>query len=260
MDISVLRHLLLAVGLSSVRLTAAATISPMFGGSLLQGQVKTSVMMALGLVVFPVIYPTVPEDLGNGMIVLGILVKEVILGIILGFAASIPFWTAQSVGSFIDNQRGASMASIMDPMSDSETSPVGQVLNQAVLVLFHSTGGLLIFLTALFQSYLIWPLNTYLPTFSNAFPGMMISLLDLLMRQMVVLGAPVIITMFLTEFGLGLVNRFAPSLNVFVLAMPVKSLVGVFVLIMYLPFLMGMFGTDLQKTNGLLDFMKNCFK
>jgi type III secretion protein T len=46
--------------------------------------------------------------------------------------------------------------------------------------------------------------------------------------------------MFLATLGLGLVNRTAPQLNVFFLSMPVKSALGVAMLIIYLPFIMDM--------------------
>ena len=54
------------------------------------------------------------------------------------------------------------------------------------------------------------------------------------------ISAPVIIVMFLATLGLGLVNRTAPQLNVFFLSMPVKSALGVAMLIVYLPFIMDM--------------------
>ena len=47
-----------------------------------------------------------------------------------------------------------------------------------------------------------------------------------------------LIAMFLAEFGLALVSRFAPSLNVFILAMPIKSLVASLLLVLYLGILM----------------------
>ena len=46
--------------------------------------------------------------------------------------------------------------------------------------------------------------------------------------------------MFLATIGLGLVNRTAPQLNVFFLSMPVKSALGIALLIVYLPFIMDM--------------------
>jgi type III secretion protein T len=46
---------------------------------------------------------------------------------------------------------------------------------------------------------------------------------------------------FLTDFGLGMVNRFAQQLNVFVLAMPLKSAVALFVLTIYAVTMLGVF-------------------
>ena len=46
--------------------------------------------------------------------------------------------------------------------------------------------------------------------------------------------------MFLATLGLGLVNRTAPQLNVFFLSMPVKSALGIALLVIYLPFIMDM--------------------
>ncbi len=63
---------------------------------------------------------------------------------------------------------------------------------------------------------------------------------DDLMRKTVVISAPVIIVMFLATLGLGLVNRTAPQLNVFFLSMPVKSALGIALLVIYLPFILDM--------------------
>jgi type III secretion protein T len=63
---------------------------------------------------------------------------------------------------------------------------------------------------------------------------------DLLLTQMnrfvttaLLLAAPVLLAMFLTELGLALVSRFAPQLQVFFLAMPIKSALGILVLMVY---------------------------
>ena len=77
-----------------------------------------------------------------------------------------------------------------------------------------------------------------------------------MMLTAVVLAAPVIITVFVSEFGLGLMNRFAPQLNVFVLAMPVKSLVAMIVLIIYLPLLLVMFQDEFVSVQQLFELLK----
>ena len=58
--------------------------------------------------------------------------------------------------------------------------------------------------------------------------------LDTLVRTALLLSAPAIIAMFLAELGLALISRFAPQLQVFFLAMPIKSALALFVLVMYM--------------------------
>ena len=58
--------------------------------------------------------------------------------------------------------------------------------------------------------------------------------LNRLMATGLLLAAPVLVAMFLSEVGLALVSRFAPQLQVFFLAMPIKSGVAVFVLMVYI--------------------------
>ena len=257
MDTEALRQFLVVFGISMVRLTAACSVVPFMGNQLVQGRVRNSVLFSWGVIIYPIVSPALVNELGSPITILGILAKEVFIGILIGFLAAKVFWIAMSIGFFIDNQRGASMASVFDPMSGDQTSPVGQFLQQTIIVLFYSTGGFLIFLGGMFESYLIWPIDSFYPTLSNAFPGFVLEVADDMMVTIVVLASPIVITIFLTDFGLGLVNRFAPQLNVFFLSMPIKSVVALFVLILYLPFLLTQFGKEFIETQVLIEFFWN---
>ncbi|EXF67932.1 bacterial export s, 1 family protein [Vibrio parahaemolyticus AQ3810] len=57
----------------------------------------------------------------------------------------------------------------------------------------------------------------------------------------VLMSAPLVLAMFLAEFGLALISRFAPQLNVFFLAMPIKSAIASVLLIVYLGLMMDHF-------------------
>jgi type III secretion protein T len=102
----------------------------------------------------------------------------------------------------------------------------------------------LVFLGALYSSYSIWPVfppapaDAVFPSFARDAPLYALDSLDGMLRTTVVISAPVIIVMFLATLGLGLVNRTAPQLNVFFLSMPVKSALGIFMLIIYLQYLL----------------------
>lgn len=68
--------------------------------------------------------------------------------------------------------------------------------------------------------------------------------LDHMMYLAIVMSAPVILAMFLSELGLAMISRFAPQLQVFFLAMPIKSAVAMLVLAVYVPFLVEYLGRN----------------
>ena len=147
---------------------------------------------------------------------------------------------AENVGNFIDNQRGATMGEVYSPLSGAQVSTTGIFFTQVVSTIFFTSGAVLIFLGALYKSFSIWPVFGGAISFAPDAPVQVLGALDGMLKTTVVISAPVIIVMFLATLGLGLVNRTAPQLNVFFLSMPVKSALGVAMLIVYLPFIMDM--------------------
>lgn len=256
-DLEPVRHFLLVSGISVARLTAACSIVPFMSSSLVPGRVRNSIIFAWGLMVYPIVAPSVDIAVAPGLSVLVLIFKEVLMGLLIGFLAAKAFWIAMSVGFFVDNQRGASMASVFDPASGAQTSPIGEFLQHGLIALFYMSGGFLVFLGGLFESYLLWPIGSFFPSFSEEFPELFGRVFAELIMTIVLLAAPVIITLFVSEFGLGMMNRFAPQLNVFFLAMPLKCMVALFVLIYYLPILMSLLNNDLVGPDAIFDYLKS---
>jgi type III secretion protein T len=191
-------------------------------------------VLSLSLPFLPILHGAVVAAQFSFFDYVAIILKEAFIGLLIGYSAALIFWAVEAIGSFIDNQRGASIASTLDPLSGSDSSPTGTLLFQTFLTFFFVSGGFLIFLGGLYNSYQIWPVLSLLPEIKPGSAELFLHQLDRLMALAVILSAPAIIAMFLSEFGLALVSRFAPQLNVFFLAMPVKSGVALFVLILYL--------------------------
>lgn len=217
-----------------IRMLAVFAMLPIVQASVLPGNIRTAFAISLTLVVFPVLGTDI-DVLGLGITTLiSLVAKEVAIGILIGFGASTIFYALESAGFFIDNQRGSSMASSVDPLTGSQTSPLGIFLTQVVTVYVFSTGGFLLLLSAVYQSYLIMPVFEFYPSFDIEDARAFLRILDRIVMLGIVIAAPAMIAMFLSEFGLGLVSRFAPQLNVFFLAMPVKSAVGILMLTLYI--------------------------
>jgi len=102
-------------------------------------------------------------------------------------------------------------------------------------VIFLALGGHRMFLSVLARSYEVLPLAA-LPSQAGlgAMALGMVAMTAKMLALAVGLAAPVILATLLADVALGLVNRVAPQLNAWVLAMPVKALLGGFFLLLTL--------------------------
>ena len=234
---------ILAAVLAMARIGGAFALFPALTESMIPGVARRVATLSLAVLVIPSVKAGMPPGEPTWWMFAILAAREALIGFLIGFFASIPFWVAENVGNFIDNQRGATMGEVYSPLNGSQVSTTGIFFTQPVSTIFFVSGAIFLFLGALYNSYMIWPVfpaDAVFPAFVSDAPVRILTALDGMLRTTVVISAPVIIVMFLATLGLGLVNRTAPQLNVFFLSMPVKSALGVAMLIVYLPFIMDM--------------------
>ncbi len=106
--------------------------------------VRNGVLCSLALFIFPMInQQSLPAET-DGIWLIMILGKEVLIGLLIGFVAAIPFWAIEAAGFLVDNQRGgAAMASMFNPTLGSQSTPTAVLLTQTLITLFFSGGGAL---------------------------------------------------------------------------------------------------------------------
>ena len=240
---------ILAAVLGMARIGGAFAICPALTETMIPGVARRAAVLGFAFIAIPFIKEGMPPGEPDMWMFAILAFKEALIGFLIGFFAAIPFWIAENVGNFIDNQRGATMGEVYSPLNGSQVSTTGIFFTQIVSTLFFVGGAVLIFLGALYESYFVWPVFSEIPsnaegffglTFLPGVPAEILGSLDGMLRTTVVISAPAIIVMFLATIGLGLVNRTAPQLNVFFLSMPVKSALGIAMLVVYLPFIMDM--------------------
>ena len=259
LSVDILRHYLLGLTMLMPRIITIFSIVP-FLGKILHGQVRNSIVAGLCLLILPVIMPTVHAQNFSLPLFMGLMAKEALVGFLIGFFISIPFWAIEGVGSVIDNQRGSTMGSLFDPMAGQQTSVYGSLFMQLTAVLLFTSGGFLTLVGIMFQSYKIWPVDSFIPAPTSELPTFILGQLDYLMRMIVIYAAPPVIAIFLVDFGLGLINRFAPQLNVFFLSMPLKSGVAVFIVFIYLVMVQRSFSDRILEQFQAVKFLQYLFK
>jgi type III secretion protein T len=255
-----LKAFLLGMSLLMARPMVIFTIIPFMSSSVISGVLQMVMIFSLTLPLAPMVLPQFmlhPPTMDQTLL---ILIKEALVGIVIGFLTGIPFWIAEGVGFVVDNQRGTTMASVFNPLSGETTSPLGILLNVTSTALFFASGCFLIFLSVFYGSYLLWPIDTWIPSIDGRFVNFFLGSVDHMFRAIVLYASPMMILMFLSDFGLGLMNRFAQQLNVFTLSMPIKSALALFILILYMAILFEFFKDEFNSAFILLGEIKHLFR
>ena len=228
---------LFAWTLTIPRILGAFLVIPFLSSTTLPGLVRNGIVMVLSVVAVPMTLEQVKDLPLEVLPTMVIVIKEVILGFMMGFMFSIPFWAVSAAGYFIDMQRGTMSAEQFAAVITDQTSPLGNVLALMAVTLLFASGGFLLLYEVLLLSYQTWPIDSFFPKFHMDSAVVILQQLDLLMYTAALIAGPIVAVMYLIEIGAALVARQVPQLNVFLLTMPIKSGVGMLILIYYVTFI-----------------------
>ena len=247
-----------SLAIAMARLYPCFYLIPAFCFQHVRGMPRHAIVFALALMPTPGIYQAL-SGLDYSLLALsGLMLKEAVLGFLLGMLLSMPFWLFESVGALLDNQRGALIGGQLNPSLGPDTTPIGHMFKQLSIYLLMVTLGLGSLTQVIWDSYLIWPAALWFPAPAADGFAVFLTLLGDTFTHMVLYAAPFIALLLIVEFAVALLSLYSPQLQVFVLSMPAKSLAGLFFLLLYLPQLqdlivgrMSMLG-DFRHSLGLL--------
>lgn len=217
----------LKLAFAYARVAPVFYLLPFLGGNLLGGPVLKNTLIVLTAAGLLPLVAAVADPADPAQLVVRAL-GEALVGLALGIMLALPFWLAQGWGAILDNQRGATLSSSLDPMTGVDVSECANLFNLFAATVFLQQGGLRLMLDGLAESYRLFPDGVAAPAL-----GAVLQLIDRLVRGSLLLAAPVIACLLLTETSLGLLSRFAQQLNAFSVAMTVKSAVTFLLLLLY---------------------------
>ncbi|MET3432011.1 type III secretion protein T [Herbaspirillum seropedicae] len=228
-----LQAVLVTMALVTPRVLVCLVILPGFGLNVLTGLAKNTAAMAIALPAalptFLFVQRTAPDMLTTGVMVF----KEAMIGLMFGVLMAIPLWVVQSIGSIFDSQRSPIQIQANNASVDRDASAVGALLLQAVVLVMVQAGMFAGMARILIESYAVWPAFTLAPPFEPGHFDVLVKRFGELLWYIVVYGAPVLIPLVLIEFGFAIVGVFASNLQVSFASAPVKSLVGLLIMLLY---------------------------
>jgi type III secretion protein T len=233
------------------RVTALFIVMPVFTRLGLIGILRSGIAVAMVLPLLPYLMATVPAGSMSFAELAPLLLKEAAVGAVIGLVLGVPIWAAEIAGEILDVQRGATFADMVDPLSSSNNNVTGTFLSVVVVALYFVSGGLIVTMRALYESYTLWPLQSFLPILRPESGDLLLRLLDDMMGMGLMLVVPIVISLLLSDLSLALIARAAPHMNIFILSLTVKNLTFTLFLVLYGAFLMTYMRSDLAT---ILDF------
>jgi len=213
--------------LTLARILPSMILAPFFGARILPATIKVMFSICICAILLPSVLLASKQEIPFNLWFIGLAIKELFVGFILGFLIAIPFYIAQSAGSLIDHIRGSSSLQVTDPTTNTQTGPVGVFYNYVLIVVFFAIGGPFLYIEAFAKSFNLIPITEVLnPAFFSiniAFWKKMVGILHYIFSIAIQLGAPSIIGVLMAEMFLGIANRLAPQVQIVFLGISLKS-------------------------------------
>lgn len=206
-----------------VRIASFVNTAPFFNMANTPQRVKLGLSFFISMIIFTLIPER--EIAYNGVIGYATLVvKESVVGLLLGFVCNICIQTITFAGHLIDFEIGLSMASAYDPTMKEQMTVSGSLYYRAVFLLLMVSGMYQFLISAIVDSYSIIPVGGMSVNVSLYGSVLGIATEYILIGFRIAL--PIFVTSLLLNAILGILTRVAPQMNMFAVGIQIKLLVG----------------------------------
>ncbi len=217
-----------AILLVLIRMSGLFILSPVFGRQNMPALFKVGFAFFLAL-----IYITATENLAvdyqESMVLYVIyVIKELAIGIVMGYVTYIVMSGIYLAGQIIDNQIGFGYANVLDPITNIQVPLTSNFYYTYIILIFLLINGHHMIIRALFYSYKVIPLGQL--TFSSDVIQELGSLMAEMFGIALRISAPIIAAVFIADVVLGVLSKTIPEMNVFVLGMPIKVMLGLIII------------------------------
>ncbi|PSV21236.1 flagellar biosynthetic protein FliR [Photobacterium leiognathi subsp. mandapamensis] len=206
------------------RIGAAMLAMPFFGDALIPIWVRALLALAISFIAAPLM-PAMPTTDLLSFNALTLAFEQAIWGILFGLILHFLFSIMTLLGQIISLQMGLGMAIMNDPVNGVSIAILGRMFLLFSTLLFLALDGHLLVIDILVQSFTSWPVGSGLALSSVK---QILTLFGWMFSSALAIALPAIVSMLLANISFGVMNRAAPSLNVYALGFPMTMLLGLF--------------------------------
>jgi flagellar biosynthetic protein FliR len=192
------------------RIGACLSVAPLFGAAFVPPRVRIVLSAALAVLVVGLGVPVPPHDPLSLAMLLAVL-REVVVGLGIGFVLQIVFDAVAMGGQLLANGMGLSFAFLVDPLRGSSTAALGQLYLVLSTLTFIAFGGHLALIALLVDGF------RGLPPGAEQFGAQQLIAIvkwgGQIFAGSLQVALPGVTALVMVNIGFGIVSRSAPTLN-----------------------------------------------
>jgi flagellar biosynthetic protein FliR len=230
MDVSVLADNAQIILLIFMRVAGATSFAPVLSRQNIPAPVRAGLALLITVIissVMPVGVLDVNINFPTG-VYLFMLVREALIGIILGMITNFFFMMVLFSGEVIDMQSGLGMAKIFDPANNMQMSMYGTLYMIMLYFVYIATDSHLTYIQIIVESLEAVPLGD--AGFSPEIASHAFNVFTDAFLLAVKLTLPIMISEVAVQFAVGILMKSVPQIQIMVLNIEIKVVLAIFMM------------------------------
>lgn len=218
-----------------IRIASMIYLVPVFGSTGVPNKVKIGFSAVLAILLATVIpYEPLPyiSILGYS----GLVIKEVMIGLLIGFFMNICMTILSFAGQMIDQEIGFTMVSIFDQFNKTQSTITANLYNILVLLIVVVSDLYYFIIDAMVDSFRYVPVGTSIYKMDAIYHIFLKFMKDFFLIGFQI-ALPIFASALLLSVILGILAKAAPQMNMFVVGIQLKVFLGLAVLFVTIGFL-----------------------
>lgn len=237
-----------------VRVSFIVFLLPFLNNMNVGNMAKSGLSFFVALCIFPTLDVHQIAVMPGAGYLLYLVIRECMVGAIVGFVGYFLFAFVEFGAEIINREIGLNAMPIIDPASGEYSTELTQVIVMTFSILFLISGGHTVLFEAVQESF------NYIPLGGLRYQAQPIAwAMTTMVSESILYGfrfaAPVFVCMMLLALGMAFMSRVMPQMNIWVVSVPIKVVVGIMTLIYALPLMFKLFGLVFARVHQYLLLM-----
>ena len=216
------------------RLTGMIQNAPFFSSLQAPMMVKIWFCATVAFLIYPLVFASkmyiMPKNMAEFIILIAF---EFLIGYLIGFISNLILEGVRMAGSILSIQTGLSMSEALDPATGVSAPEISRIYVYLAILVFLATGAYQFLFMVLFGSFSGIPIGTF-PLFDSSAISSVLLLFGQIFKVAFGVVLPIFSVLLISDILLGISSKMMPQMNIYMVALPVKIYIGLFLILAFL--------------------------